>query len=62
MATEPYWFPLVPEPPRYLGGPKPGTLSLGTPCPPSLEGGMCGCDEPQDSCPEGVCLSSECDC
>lgn len=32
------------------------------PCPAPLEGGMCGCDEPEETCPEGVCLMSECDC
>jgi hypothetical protein len=30
------------------------------PCPPPREGGMCGCDEPDE--PPKVCLSSECDC
>ena len=31
-----------------------------TPCPPSCDGGLCGCDEPDDG--PGDCLQARCDC
>jgi hypothetical protein len=35
---------------------------LGTPCPKPRDGGLCGCDEDEETGPPKVCLSSECDC